>query len=126
GPSDARAQCGGLRYGVRNGLGLVEESEIERDLTEQPGRRGRISHDPLRFRLLTEQPGRCGSDGFTGQTTESASYRLRCRSGQAAGQLHAEEDTVIGDMTGRRRDHVGDLAGEEGQIHETTCLRMRS
>src|SRR5699024_7776482 len=107
-------------------LGLVEESEVERDLAEQTGRRGRLGHYPLRPRLLTEQPGRRGLDGVAGQMPESATDSSRGRSRQATGQLHAEEDAVIGDMTGRRCDHVGDLAGEERQIHETTCLRMRS
>src|SRR5699024_11455070 len=102
GPADARTQYGSFRDGVCDGLGLVEEPEVERDLAEQPGRRGRISHDPLGLRLLTEQPGRRGLEGVTGQTPESATDGPRGRSGQATGQLHAEEDAVIGDMAGRR------------------------
>src|SRR5699024_2879714 len=109
-----------------DGLGLVEESEVERDLAEQPGRRGRLGHYPPRPRLLTEQPRRRGLDGVAGQTPESATDSSRGRSGQATGQLHAEEDAVIGDMTGRCRDRVRGQAGEEGQIHGTARLRLRS
>src|SRR5699024_2469353 len=95
GPSDARTQCGSFRDGVCDGLGLVEESEVERDLAEQTGRRGRLGHYPLRPRLLTEQPGRRGLDGVAGQMPESATDSSRGRSRQATGQLHAEEDAVI-------------------------------